>query len=531
MVVTSKRAVEHDRLVQAQVPSRFEQSGNTRASRLLSPSFQAGLSLWRVVLLLLLMARGVNAVFAQATSGSISGFVTDSSSAAVPNAKVTVSNEATGINTDATTDSSGFYNVTHIIAGQYSVKVEYAGFKTSVKQHIELQIDSTVRADAQLALGQASEEVTVTAATATLKTEKTDVDLVLDQHAIENLPVNSDNLTTLYLVAPGVVPHSFQIGNNENPSEGFMTSVNGQLWMANDYQVDGISDIAWGFTGLQIIVPPPDSVQELKVTTATYDPEFGSVGGLVAQYVTKSGGNAFHGSAYWLNRGAWSFAANPFTEKVAGTGPRGTGTGVSPYNENIGGVSLGGPILHNKLFFFTDYRLNRRIVGANLLTTVPNEAFRNGDFSSVASTNPIFDPSTGNPDGTGRRQFANNVIPASRFNPTAVKLLALLPHANANQNTQQNYLGRGKSPFNTDEIDGRIDWKFSERDTILDATRTCGPAYTALASLASWLAALPSAEAIQQPPTRAISCSASITRTPSAPACWVSCASAMLVST
>ena len=93
-----------------------------------------------------------------------------------------------------------------------------------------------------------------------------------------------------------------------------MTSVNGQLWMANDYQVDGITDIAWGFTGLQIIVPPPDSVQELKITTANYDPEYGSVGGMVAQYVTKSGSNAFHGSTYWFNRNSFSFARNPFYE-------------------------------------------------------------------------------------------------------------------------------------------------------------------------------------------------------------------------
>ncbi len=466
MTAKLKKAVEHDRLSQALVPSGQKQFEKTCPRRLPPPLIRGGSPFWRTLLLMLLLMGGGNALLGQATSGSISGFVTDSSGAAVPNAKVTVSNEATGIATEATTDNSGLYNVTHIIAGQYSVKVESTGFKTSLKQHIELQIDSTVSADAQLSLGEASEQMTVTASAAILKSEKTDVDLVLDQHQIENLPVNSDNLTTLYLVAPGVVPNSFQIGNNENPSEGFITSANGQLWLANDYQVDGISDIAWGFTGLQIIVPPPDSVQELKVTTATYDPEFGSVGGLVAQYVTKSGGNAFHGSAYWLNRGAWSFAANPFTEKVAGTGPRGTGTGVSPYNENIGGVSLGGPILHNKLFFFTDYRLNRRIVGANLLTTVPNDAFRNGDFSSIAGTNPIFDPSTGNADGTGRTQFANNIIPASRFNPTTVKLLALLPHANANQNTQQNYLGTGKSPFSTDEIDGRIDYKISERDTI-----------------------------------------------------------------
>lgn len=424
-------------------------------------------SLLSLLLLILPMAvLSAPVAWGQATSGSISGFVTDNSGAVIPHGNVTVTNEATGVSTAATTDESGFYNITHIIAGNYSVTIAANGFKTFTKQHIVLQVDSTVRADARLELGAVTEQVTVSAAAVALKTEKADVDHLLDQHEIERTPVNSDNLTTLYLTAPGVMPFSFQIGNNENPSEGFMTSVNGQLWMANDYQMDGISDIAWGFTGLQIIVPPPDSVQELKITTANYDPEYGSVGGMVAQYVTKSGTNAIHGSAYWMNRNSWSSAANPFTEKIPGTGPHGTGTGPAPYNENIGGFAIGGPIKKNKIFFFADYRLNRRLLGANLLTTVPNDAFRNGDFSALAATNPIYDPNTGNADGTGRTQFANNSVPTSRFNPVAVNLLSLLPHANINQSTQQNYLGTGKSPFSTDEIDGRVDWDITERDKI-----------------------------------------------------------------
>ena len=188
-----------------------------------------------------------------------------------------------------------------------------------------MPIDAAVQSDAALDLGNVSEVIKVTADPAELKTEKTDVDYRLDEHELESLPQLDDNLTNLYTTAPGVVPFSFQIGTNENPGGGFMTSVNGQLWMANDYQVDGISDIAWGFTGLQIINPPPDSVQELKITTADYDPEYGSVGGMVAQFVTKSGSNAFHGSAYWNNRNSYFAAANPFTE-----------TKASPFNQNVG---------------------------------------------------------------------------------------------------------------------------------------------------------------------------------------------------
>ena len=399
-------------------------------------------------------------VAAQATSGSISGFVTDNTGAAVPQAKVTVKNEGTGVESQTVTDNSGYYNVTNIIAGQYAVAVVREGFKTFNKQHIVVGVDSIVRTDARMDVGAVTEQVTVTAEPAELKTEKTDVATTLDQHDLETLPVSDNNLTHLYLTAPGVVPHSFQIGNNENPSEGFMTSVNGQLWMANDYQVDGITDIAWGFTGLQIIVPPPDAVQELKITTADYDPEYGSVGGMVAQYVTKSGSNAFHGSAYWFNRNSFSFARNPFYE--TGT------TKPNPYNENIEGFALGGPVRKEKLFFFTDYRRNdRRLTGA-ANADVPNDAFRNGDFSAYAATNPIFDPLTGNPDGSGRTQFPDNIIPSNRFNPVAVKLLALLPHANLNQNVTQNYRGYGKALFSTQEIDERVDWNLSDHDKIFE---------------------------------------------------------------
>jgi hypothetical protein len=432
-------------------------------------------NLWGVVpllALLFLVLTAPNRVAAQATSGSISGFVTDNTGAAVPHAQVKVTNEDTGVATQASTDDSGFYNVTHIIAGNYAVGIEVPGFKSFMKQHIVLQIDSAVRADAQLALGTVSESVTVSAEAAEMKTEKADVDHLLEQHELETIPVVNDNLTTNYLTAPGVIPFSFQISTNESPSEGFMTSVNGQLWMANDYQVDGITDITWGFAGLQIIVPPPDSVQELKITTADYDPEYGSLGGMVAQYVTKNGTNEIHGSSYWMNRNAWSFAANPFTEKIAGTGPQGTGTGVPPYNENIGGIAIGGPIKKNKLFFFADYRLNRRRVGSSVLATVPNDAFRSGDFSSVASTYPIYDPSTGNADGSGRTQFSYNgvlnVIPPDRIDPVSANLLALLPHANISQAPQNNYVGTGRSPFNSDEIDERIDWNLSDKDKFFE---------------------------------------------------------------
>ena len=428
-----------------------------------------GQGLGRVLIgtILVVMFTAVEA-YAQATWGAISGFVTDQSGGAIPRAKIKVANEKTGVQTEGATEAAGFYNVTHLDPGVYQVSVEASGFRRFVKQHIVLQVDSTVRVDPKLELGELTQQVTVSAMALELKSEKTDVDRVITQHELDNVPLNNHNVTLLYLTVPGVVPSFLQIGTNENPSEGYMGTTNGQLWSANDYQMDGISNMSWGWAGLQIIVPPEDSVQELKVTTSNYDPEYGSVGGMAAQYVTKAGTNTLHGSAYWFIKNSATFAANPFTEKIAGTGPDGKGVGPAPFNENVGGASLGGPIVKNKMFLFGDYRLDRRRTGANILSTVPNDAFRSGDFSAFATSHPIFDPTTGNADGTGRQQFSCNgvlnVICPSRFSPVAVNLLKLLPRANVNQNTDQNFLGSGKATFRTDQFDTRYDWSISDRD-------------------------------------------------------------------
>ena len=155
------------------------------------------------------------------------------------------------------------------------------------------------------------------------------------------------------------------MGAGENPSAGVRTYINGTWSGAQEFILDGITDRSYGFSGVQLIVPPVDSVQELKITTADYDPEFGSTTGMVAQYVTKSGTNDLHGTLFYFNRNNATFAADPLTQKIAGTGKDGKGTGAAPYNWNQGGFSLGGPIKKNKLFLFGDYQLTRQIQGAS----------------------------------------------------------------------------------------------------------------------------------------------------------------------
>ena len=401
----------------------------------------------------------------QAVSGTITGYVYDPSEAAISGATVTITNVDTGISTERVTDDvTGRYVNTNLPPGNYTVSVEAAGFQRYVQENVVLTVDSTVRVDPILQLGAVTEQVTITAAPPMLKSEKTDVGAYIPEQELQNLPTFGNNLSKLYNTVPGVIQNMFQIGVGENPSEFNATLVNGMFFGNSEYELDGITDTAYGFSGFQVMVPNQDSVGEMKITTAAFDPEFGSSAGMVAQFVTKSGTNDLHGSAFSYNRNSASFAADPFTEKIPGTGPSGNGTGPSAFNWNQFGGSAGGPIAANKVFWFADYQGMRSRSGATLTATVPNDQWRAG-ILDCAQCRPIFDPLTGNSDGSQRTQFVNNTVPQSRVHPVASNLMNLLPRANLNQGIDVNFIGSGKVVTNTAQADVRVDAGLSDKDT------------------------------------------------------------------
>lgn len=418
-----------------------------------------------VLILILGMISLAPALHAQATWGTITGYVTDPSGASVPGANVTVTEERTGIITKAMTDSTGLYVITHLAPGEYTVAVENSGFRRFVQEHVTLEVSSTARIDCKLQLGAVTQQVSVTAAPLLLQSEKTVVGRNINMQTIQALPMMQHNLTKLFDVVPGAVENYLQIGEGEEPDGGTSVTVNGMWFGANEYLIDGITDVACCFSNQIVFVPNEDSVSEAKLSSSNYDPEFGNTAGLVAQFVTKSGTNQVHGSVWWTNMNNATFAADPFTEKIPGTGPHGKGTGATPFNQNQGAFSVGGPIRKNKMFIFGDYQLLRRALTSSLTATVPVPSWRNGDFSDVAATNPIFNPLTGNPDGTGRTPFTNNIIPQTALNPVTQKLLALLPAPNIGQNSADpydlNFLGSGPTSFRTDQFDVRYDWNIS----------------------------------------------------------------------
>jgi len=268
------------------------------------------------------------------------------------------------------------------------------------------------------------------------------------------------NVTRLVQLAPGAaLPTGWLNLHPENASETFTFQINGQIGGNSNYQIDGVSQNE-SIQGLAMMVPTADSVQEMKVTTSGYDAEFSQVAGAVIQVSSKGGTNQYHGSAFEFYRSNGMFARDPFTEPVR----------ARSYVWHQFGGSMGGPIVKDKLFFFGDYQGERNRLALSGVSTSPVAAFRAGDFSAIAATNPIFDPLTGNADGTGRQQFscngALNVICANRISPAAKNVLALLDSPTNPSLYDNNFVVARSAIYDKNQYNGRIDYNKSSRTTI-----------------------------------------------------------------
>ena len=405
---------------------------------------------------------------AQAVFGNISGTVGDLTGAAVVGANVLIRDVDRGTEYHASTNGQGEYAQSQLLAGQYRVQITAAGFG-SFTSVVEVHIDSTVKLDAALKVGSESATVEVTDQTPLLQVDRAEVSTTLSTAEVQDLPVFNRNATGLVFTSPGTILTSFQHSAAENPQAGYQFSTNGQQFFANGFLLDGTENNS-AILGIAVINPNIDSLEEMKVTTSNYDAEFGSVAGSLIQATTKSGTNRFHGSAFeYLRNNAFN-AQNPFAPGSLGL------------HWNQFGGSVGGPILKDRLFFFGDYQGTRRSTGAPVTTSVPTVAERAGDLSALLGdvipgaapvqttegnfvapqAGMVFDPTTGNNDGTGRKAVSTNgqlnVLAAV---PDAMKkLLAYLPVPNSGAAgaIQNNYVGTGKQTFRDDQEDVRVDY-------------------------------------------------------------------------
>jgi len=408
-------------------------------------------------LVAVLLASSPVLVWAQATSGSIIGTVTDSSGAVVPAAKVTIVNVDQGVTTTTQTNGSGNFTQTQLLPGHYTVSIQKTGFKVSVQQNVMVPVGVSARFDAQLQLGGQTEEVTVTEAPPGLQTDNAQVSSTLVGDQITQLPIVNRNFTNLSLLAPGATLNTFQHAASENPQQSTLVNTNGQEFAGTSYLLDGMNnnDTVLGIT---MVNPPMDSVSDTTILTSNYDAEYTQAGGAVVLVQTKSGGNQLHGSAFEYLQNNIFQSRDPLTQGLHDPGtPEPPHRGVPELRYNQFGGSLGGRIIKDKLFFFADYQGTLRRIGGSETLRVPTAAERTGDFSALGV--PIYDPSTGNPDGSGRSLFGGAVIPQNRLSAPAVKVANLLPLPNLSpaNSAAPNYSVSQVEGYDTQQFDTRGD--------------------------------------------------------------------------
>ena len=436
-----------------------------------------------LVLGLMLMTWAATAS-AQVLYGSIVGTLTDESGAVVPKAQVTVTNTSTGLSREAKTDNEGYYSIPNLPEGTYDLSVSAGGFKPYTQTHINVPINAVTRINAVVQIGAVTEQVTVEAATASLQTTKSDVSVNLDTRAIENLPLSGyRNFQSLINLVPGATPARYQNAVTDTPGRALSSNVNGQERGANNTRVDGSADILVTMPHHAAYVPPVESIQQVSVSTNSFDAEQGMTGGAAVTVVTKAGTNEFRGSAFGMHDDS-ALRTFHWDENRAGVKEKPKG------HRNIDGGSLGGPIKRNKLFFFTDWEGTFESVNHALRSSLPTPDFRTGNFSRTLGANilsaagspilvptteggttplregMVFDPFSGNLDGTGRSVFSSggriNVIPQSRLNGPTQKLLSLVPMPNLSGDSD-NFFNSGNQPLNRNNVDAKINWNRNER--------------------------------------------------------------------
>jgi len=424
----------------------------------------------------------------QAVYGSIFGTVTDPSGAAVPDAKVTITDIAKGTSDMTTTNATGNYTMTHLIPDSYTVKVEAQGFKTATQGPVVVNADQGAKVDMPLQLGQVTEAVEVTGEAPQLKTDRADVATTFNSRYVEQLPILNRNFQSLLLISPGTqLLAGWNHAATENPQGSEQIFVNGQHFSGTAYELDG-TDNQDPILGIIVVNPSIDAITETKIALQNYDAEFGKAVAGVMTVQTKSGTNDFHGEGFWFRRTDATQARDPFTQYARNAT---THRFIPSTKWNQFGGTFGGPVIKNKLFFFGDYQGTRQTTGATYLLTVPtSQVVRSctvGDgsgFCNLSAYVPligngkpgdpstlIYDPNTGNPTtGAGRTPFCGpagcatqpNWIPLSRISPIAQNMLSMMPTPTNPGAINNNFVFSGSGPFKQNQFDTRIDFSASQ---------------------------------------------------------------------
>lgn len=405
--------------------------------------FLAALSLLAVLCMLLLSATPGKA---QTTTADVVGTVTDPSGAVLTGAKITVENLATHGTYTTQTTSSGDYDVPFLLPGHYSVRVEIANFKTFSVADLTLQVGDRARVDAQLQVGDSSQTVEVEGQSPLLQSETSTVSSSITEHAVQDIPLATRNLTTLITYTAGANEGASvdSLSSGQRPDDRRQTSsfsANGQDVELNNEQIDG-TDNNERIIGTIGVKPPIDAIEEVTVQTNNYTAESGRTPGGLVSVVTKSGGDSFHGSAYEFFQNDKLNARNPFDVAPL---PK------SEQRQNDFGGSIGGPIIRKRTFFFFSYEGFRQVAGVSspIFSSVPTAAEQALGVAGIVAADP-------------------NIPAGTPIDPAAANLFKLFPLPNTGTPGQlvNNFVFDPNNVQSSNSYDARVDHRFNDKNLL-----------------------------------------------------------------
>jgi len=421
--------------------------------------------------------------FAQRDLGTLAGIVTDPQGAAIPNAKVTISEDATGLVYLVESNAGGEFVRPALKPGIYSVQAEAKGFRRVSQKNVVITGGDRIGVTLTLPVGDVSESVQVSAEAPLLQTESTALGATMNEKAMSELPLGGQRtFTFLARLSPGVIPAE----NGARDAVGGGFSANGvRSNGSNNFLLNGVDNNVNVIDFLNqtsfVVGPSVEAIGEMRILTNGYNAEYGRGAGGVINVNLKSGTNGIHGAVFeilqndQLNANRW--------ENNKASKPRG------PFKQNQFGAAVGGPIIKNKLFIFGDYQGTRiassggsvQNIGYGGFATIPTDAMKAGDFSSLLgptipgtsfAKNQLFDPKSQTTvnGALSRTPFPGNIIPANRFDPAVVKLMALYPKTNQPIRTgdypQNDFFYQTPGKQVTDQGDVRVDYHLSDKDNI-----------------------------------------------------------------
>src|SRR5215472_6644520 len=386
----------------------------------------------------------------QTQLATIFGAIADPSGAVIPEAKVTIVNQSTGLKRTTLTDSTGQYHIAGLPTGNYSVRVQKEGFQTQIREGIVLTSASEIMMSLSLSVGDVKQQVTVSADLSTIDNTTSTVSGAIDERRLADLPLNSRDLFKTAILEPGVAPTPSSAPSLLSSGKAGQVSINGTRPSWTNVLIDGMdaNDPVFGYSpaGASGLFLGLDELAEVRVLTQTFNAEYGRNGGGVIELATKSGSNAFHGSLFELHRDASLDAKNYFDLANAS---------IPAFARNQFGAEFGGPLVRDRTFFYADYEGFREVKASTAIATVPNALAHQGLL-----------PSTSNPGGCSNA--TPNACVAVGIDPRVQQFLNLLPPSNGADNGDGtgDLITANKGASNEHHGMARVDHSFSNTHSV-----------------------------------------------------------------